>query len=77
LFKKAKSEKAYEALIALKSKIFSINVPEVVRLIEKTNEAKKLIENKDVIFVIGDTGSGKTTNIHRFLGYNLKPVKFK
>ena len=43
MFKKAKNEKAYEALSALKSKIFAINVPELVRLIDKTNHAKKQI----------------------------------
>jgi ABC-type lipoprotein export system ATPase subunit len=46
-------------------------------LIDKTNEAKKMIEKKDVIFMLGTTGSGKSTNILRFLGYNLRPAIFK
>jgi ABC-type lipoprotein export system ATPase subunit len=45
-------------------------------LIDKTNNSKLLIEDKDVLFVIGNTGSGKSTNILRFLGYNLKIGKF-
>jgi predicted GTPase len=75
LLKKAKTEEAYEVLCALKSKIFGINVLELSRLIDKTADAKKQIENRDVIFIIGNTGSGKSTNILRFLGYNLKAGK--
>lgn len=36
-----------------------------------------MIKGKDVIFILGTTGSGKSTNILKFLGYTLKPVKFK
>jgi ABC-type lipoprotein export system ATPase subunit len=46
-------------------------------LIKKTNDAKLLIKNKDVIFVLGTTGSGKSTNILKFLGYTLKKATFK
>lgn len=49
---------------------------ELKRLIDKTDDARGLIENKDVIFMIGNTGSGKSTNILKFLGYNLKQGKF-
>jgi HrpA-like RNA helicase len=52
-------------------------VLELDRLITKTNEARKLIENKDVIFILGTTGSGKSTNILKFLGYTLKAATFK
>ena len=31
----------------------------------------------DIIFVVGNTGSGKSTNILRFLGYKLKQTKTK
>ncbi len=36
-----------------------------------------MIKDKDVLFIIGTTGSGKSTNILRFLGYELKSAKFK
>jgi predicted GTPase len=62
-------------LCALKPKIFGINVLELSRLIDKTTVAKKKIENRDVILIIGNTGSGKSTNVLRFLGYNLQPGK--
>jgi HrpA-like RNA helicase len=51
-------------------------VLELQRLISKTDEARGLIQNKDVIFMIGNTGSGKSTNILKFLGYDLKLGKF-
>ena len=56
----------------MKTKIFPINVLELRRLIDKTNDARKLIKGQDVIFVIGNTGSGKSTNILKFLGYTLE-----
>jgi predicted GTPase len=46
------------------------------RLIAKTEESRALIKDKDVLLMIGNTGSGKSTNILKFLGYNLKPGKF-
>lgn len=36
-----------------------------------------MIKDKDVIFVIGDTGSGKTTTILKFLGFSYKKVNYK
>jgi GTPase SAR1 family protein len=46
------------------------------RLIAKTEESRTLIKDKDVLLMIGNTGSGKSTNILKFLGYDLKPGKF-
>ena len=54
-----------------------INVLELQRLIKKTQEAEKLVFNKDVLFFIGNTMSGKSTNILKFLGYNLRVGTFK
>jgi ABC-type lipoprotein export system ATPase subunit len=59
----------------LKVKISSINVLELERLINKTKFAETMIKDKDVLFIIGNTGSGKSTNILRFLGYELQPGK--
>jgi Tfp pilus assembly ATPase PilU len=36
---------------------------------------KAAIKDKDIMLMIGTTGSGKTTCILRFLGYKLKKVK--
>lgn len=80
IFKKLNEKGAkevYENICALKSKVLPINVLELERLISKTNNAKKKIENKDVVFVLGTTGSGKSTNILKFLGYNLVLTTYK
>jgi hypothetical protein len=67
----------YNSICALKPRILPINVLELERLIEKTKDARKQIENKDVLFILGTTGSGKSTNILKFLGYTLKEAIFK
>ena len=36
-----------------------------------------MIEDKNIIFILGNTGSGKSTNILKFLGYTLAPSKYK
>lgn len=81
IFKKLTADKSpkdtYDSICALKPKILPINVLELERLITKTNDARKQIENKDVLFILGTTGSGKSTNILKFLGYTLKEVIFK
>lgn len=35
-----------------------------------------MIKGKDVLLMIGNTGSGKSTNILKFLGYDLVLGKF-
>jgi Tfp pilus assembly ATPase PilU len=44
--------------------------------VRKTQEAEKAIKDKDVILLIGGTGSGKSTSILKFLGYQLKEEYF-
>lgn len=56
----------------MKRKLIPIDVLELERLIKKTDDAQEKIKGKDVLFIIGTTGSGKSTNILKFLGYNLK-----
>lgn len=41
-------------------------------MVKKTKEAEDKINNKNVVFFIGDTGSGKSTMILKFLDYELK-----
>ncbi|CAF1394740.1 unnamed protein product [Adineta steineri] len=58
------------SLIELKKlwKIISpLHMQELRRLVGKVDEAAKLIEDKNIILLIGGTGAGKSTTIH-FLG---------
>jgi ABC-type lipoprotein export system ATPase subunit len=41
----------------------------LLRLVAKTEEAKSMIRQKEVLFMIGNTGSGKSTNILKLLEY--------
>ena len=44
-----------------------LDIPELFRLVEKVDDAAKLIKGKDVFLFLGRTGVGKSTTIH-FLG---------
>jgi predicted GTPase len=59
----------------LKAKISPINVFELERLIDKTKNAETMIKDKDALFIMGNTGCGKSTNILKFLGYSIYPAK--
>lgn len=67
----------FDSLKKLKQKMLIIDVYELSRRVRYTRESKKLIKGKDVIFVIGKTGNGKTTTILRFLGVLFKEKPFK
>ena len=56
----------------LKKNILIIDVFELERMILKVKKPRDLIRGKDVILVMGMTGSGKTTTILKFLGHNFK-----
>ena len=45
----------------------TINIPLLKRLVEKAEENAKLVTGKDVVLLLGTTGSGKSTFIH-FMG---------
>lgn len=59
----------------LKKKIIGIDTLELERLIDKTKESEISIEGKDAVIFVGNTGSGKSTAILKFLGYELKKGK--
>ncbi|CAF0934036.1 unnamed protein product [Adineta steineri] len=52
-----------------------VNVSEIQRLIGKAKEAAELIKNKDIVLLIGPTGSGKSTTIQFLSGAKMQHVK--
>ncbi|CAF0744473.1 unnamed protein product [Adineta steineri] len=48
-----------------------LDISELFRLVEKTNDAADLVKNKEVMLFLGDTGSGKSTAIHFFSGSKM------
>jgi Tfp pilus assembly ATPase PilU len=52
-------------------------VLELKRLVEKTIESKKKIFKKEVLLFVGNSGTGKSTNLLGFLGYTMKNAFFK
>jgi hypothetical protein len=61
----------YENLIAIKKELIPIDTLDLCRLIAKTVEVEREIEAKNILLFIGETGSGKTTNIKALLGYKM------
>ena len=59
----------------LLKKFRSLNVAEIQRLVDKAREAGDSIQNKDVVLLIGTTGSGKSTTIQFLAGATMKEVK--
>ena len=59
----------------LLKKFRSLNVAEIQRLVGKAREASDLIQNKDVVLLIGTTGSGKSTTIQFLAGATMKKVR--
>ena len=45
----------------------TINIPLLKRLVEKAEANAKLVTGKEVVLLLGTTGSGKSTFIH-FMG---------
>ncbi|CAF0846527.1 unnamed protein product [Adineta steineri] len=48
-----------------------LNVQEIERLVLKANQAAELIRGKDIILLLGDTGSGKSTMIQFLAGCKM------
>ncbi|CAF1354843.1 unnamed protein product, partial [Didymodactylos carnosus] len=75
-----KDENWKSTLIPLR-KIFKeispLNMQEMFRLVEKVDNTAQLIKNKDIIFFLGGTGSGKSTTIHFLAGSKMVEKKLK
>ena len=65
-------EQRYNDIRLLKRTLLPIDVLELERLVNECEAYKALVKGKDILFVVGFTGAGKTTNILRFLGYELR-----
>ena len=59
----------------LLNKIRSLNVREIQRLVLKAKEAAESIGKRDIVLLIGVTGSGKSTTIQFLAGATMKEVR--
>ena len=66
---------ALTKLKELFQKLSPLNMHELIRLVQKIDEAAHLIQGKDIILFLGETGAGKSTAIHFFAGSTMKRVK--
>ena len=48
-----------------------LNVPEILRLVEKANSTADLVKDQNIVLFLGDTGSGKSTTIHYLSGSKM------
>ena len=53
----------------------SINIPLLKRLVEQAEANAKLITGKEVVLLLGTTGSGKSTFIHFMGGSKMGRLK--
>ena len=66
-----------DTLRVLLKEIRSLNIQEVLRLVEKANTAANLLKNQDIFLFLGETGSGKSTTIHFFAGSKMTKTTVK
>ncbi|CAF1428217.1 unnamed protein product, partial [Didymodactylos carnosus] len=64
-----------DILHELQKRIRPLNVPEIQRLVSKAKKAAELIRNKDIILLVGETGSGKSTTIQFLAGSVMKEIQ--
>ncbi|CAF3360653.1 unnamed protein product, partial [Rotaria sp. Silwood2] len=63
------------SLRELLAKIRPLNIQEIQKLVEKARNAAELIRDKEVILLIGETGTGKSTTIQFLAGCKMKATK--
>ncbi|CAF1204521.1 unnamed protein product [Adineta steineri] len=62
-------------LLEILSQIRPLDVHEIEQLVNKAKNAAKLIAGKDIILLIGETGTGKSTTIQFLSGSKMKKTK--
>ncbi|CAF4640605.1 unnamed protein product [Rotaria socialis] len=71
--------KNWQAILTKLKELFlnlsPLNMQELFRLVKKVDETTHLIEGKDIILFLGETGAGKSTAIHFFAGSTMTRVK--
>ena len=77
LAKNNADKSSLDMLRVLLKEIRSLNIQEVLRLVEKANTAANLLKNQDIFFFLGETGSGKSTTIHFFAGSKMTKTTVK
>ncbi|XP_065663342.1 uncharacterized protein LOC136085801 [Hydra vulgaris] len=75
LTKKGCFNSALQGFESLLKKIQPLDITEITHLLEKANENYNLIENQDIILLLGMTGSGKTATIHFLSGSKMVEQK--
>lgn len=70
-----KNSSSINILQELLKKIRPINIPETQRLVTKAKKTAELIRDKDIVLLIGETGSGKSTSIHFLAGSVMQEIE--
>lgn len=72
---KVVNESLLKSWSIIKDSLNMLSIFTLERLIESTQQSTRQIQDKNVIFLIGRSGSGKTTIMLRLLQYQLKVSK--
>ncbi|CAF1002767.1 unnamed protein product [Adineta steineri] len=64
-----------DILYELKKKITPLNIQDIKRLVSKAKKGAELIRDKDIILLVGETGSGKSTTVQFLAGSEMKEVQ--
>ncbi|CAF4686848.1 unnamed protein product, partial [Rotaria sp. Silwood2] len=70
-------EEALKLLRKLFKEICPLNIHDLFRFIRKVDDAADGIKNKDIIFLLGNTGAGKSTTLHFLAGSKMIATRIK
>jgi ABC-type multidrug transport system fused ATPase/permease subunit len=66
-----KWKEAHREVKNLFKEIRPLDIPDMFRLIRKSDETANLIKDQDIVLLVGPTGVGKTTTIHSLAGSKM------